>query len=267
MSLRLGWLTDIHLNFLEAAEVAAFFASLADSDADGFLVGGDVGESHDFAGHLIRLAAAVCRPVYFVLGNHDYYRSSIARVRATARALDEVSPHLHWLGGGGVVRLGDQTALVGHGGWADGRLGDYAASSIVLTDYVLIADLAGLAAPQRLEQLMQFGDAAADHVRRWLPPALDAGRRVLMLTHAPPFAEACRYRGRPTGADWLPHLACAAVGTALRELMAARPDRELTVLCGHTHGAASVDVLPNLHVLTGAAEYGAPALQRVLTVS
>ena len=40
----------------------------------------------------------------------------------------------------------------------------------------------------------------------------------------------------------------------------------MTVLCGHTHSAGEAQVLPNLRVLTGGAEYGRPELQRVLAV-
>ena len=47
--------------------------------------------------------------------------------------------------------------------------------------------------------------------------------------------------------------------------MTSRPDRQMTVLCGHTHGAEA-QVLPNLRVLTGGAEYGEPKVQRVLEV-
>lgn len=49
--------------------------------------------------------------------------------------------------------------------------------------------------------------------------------------------------------------------------MRARPDRDLTVLCGHTHGRGYVEVLPNLRVKTGGATYGSPAIEEVLTVA
>ncbi len=48
--------------------------------------------------------------------------------------------------------------------------------------------------------------------------------------------------------------------------MAAHLDRQMTVLCGHTHGGGETEVLPNLRVLTGAAVYGEPKVQRVLEV-
>jgi Icc protein len=47
------------------------------------------------------------------------------------------------------------------------------------------------------------------------------------------------------------------------EIMSRHPDRKLTVLCGHTHGEGEWQMLDNLRVLTGGAEYGHPAVQRI----
>ena len=90
--------------------------------------------------------------------------------------------------------------------------------------------------------------------------------RVIVLTHVPPFRGACWHRGRFSDDDWAPHFAFRVVGELLREGMAGHPEREMTVLCGHTHSAGEALVLPNLRVLTGGAEYGRPEFHRVLTV-
>ena len=82
----------------------------------------------------------------------------------------------------------------------------------------------------------------------------------------PPFADACWHEGRLSDDDWLPYFTCAAVGEVLRELARARPDRQLTVLCGHTHGGGEAQIEANLRVLTGEAVYRRPQLQRTLLV-
>jgi Icc protein len=87
---------------------------------------------------------------------------------------------------------------------------------------------------------------------------------VVVATHVPPFREACWYEGQISHDDWIPYFTCAAVGDVLHQAMLDHPDHTMTVLCGHTHGAGVADVLPNLRVLTGGAEYGAPVLQDVL---
>src|SRR5436305_186175 len=80
---RLAWLTDIHLNFLRPAELKTFFDSLPQADA--FVITGDIGEAHDVLAHLRTFADR--GPTYFVLGNHDFYRGSIAGIRAEVSAL------------------------------------------------------------------------------------------------------------------------------------------------------------------------------------
>jgi 3',5'-cyclic AMP phosphodiesterase CpdA len=262
---RIAWVTDIHFNFLGPEQVDAFCAQVAAEAPDALVVTGDISHAPDLERDLRRLAA-IGVPVYFVLGNHDFYHAHVAEVRARMAELCGATPGLTWLGGAGVVSLTPATALVGHDGWADGRAGDYEGSRILLNDYRLIGDLAGRPKAERLAVLHALGDEAAAHLGRVVPAALERHREVVVATHAPPFAEACRYLGFITSDRWLPHLACVAAGTALRTAMAAQPDGAMTVLCGHTHHWSNARILPNLLVLTGRAEYGAPRVQRVLDV-
>lgn len=264
---RLAWITDPHLNFLRPTRLEAFVSSLAAIQSDTFLLGGDIGEAPNLLGYLKALDTALARPIYFVLGNHDFYRSSIADVRAIVGALCRTRPHLHWLSTAGVVPLTSQTCLIGHDGWGDARFGDYWGLRVELSDFWLISDLAGLDPSRRLARLRELGDEAASHFRAVLPQALEHFQHVIVLTHVPPFRESCWYQGRISDDDWLPHFTCKAAGDVLREAMAARPDRQMTVLCGHTHGEGEAQVLPNLRVLTGGAAYGEPRVQRVLEVS
>lgn len=96
----LAWLTDIHLNFLRPPAMGVFLNMLAGTEADAFAISGDIAEAPGVDGHLRDIVARVDRPVYFVLGNHDFYRGSIAGVRAKIRALCAVTPNLRVLTGG-----------------------------------------------------------------------------------------------------------------------------------------------------------------------
>ncbi len=260
---RAVWLTDIHLNFLSAEAVERFLAGIAGSRPDTVLLGGDIAEAHDLIGHLKRIVAALPCPVYFVLGNHDFYRGSIRRVRAAVAELCAVTPSLIWLSAAEVLELTPEVGLVGHDGWADARLGDYEHSTVMINDYLLIEELARVDKAQRGALLKQLGDEAAGHVLRVLPLALDAYPHVVFLTHVPPLREACWHQGQPSNDEWLPHFACLAVGQALLQIMRQRPDRKLTVLCGHTHSPGEAWPLANVQILTGEAEYGHPCIQRV----
>ncbi len=262
----IAWLTDIHLNFLRPPGTGVFFDMLARTEADAFAISGDIAEAPGVAGHLRDIAARVERPVHFVLGNHDFYRGSIAGVRGKVRALCAVTPNLHWLPEAGVVPFTDETCLVGHDGWGDGRLGNYHGTDVLLNDFDLIREFGGFHEdPEvRLAKLHALGDEAAAHFRSVLPDALARFRHVVVVTHVPPFRESCWHEGGLSDENWLPFFSCQAVGSALLEAMSAWPDREMTVLCGHTHGSGEAQILPNLRVLTGGALYGHPVIQDVL---
>jgi len=265
---RLAWLTDIHLNFLRPQAAESFLASLAKTKSDGFLIGGDIGEATDLLLHLNALDTWLQRPIYFVLGNHDFYRGSIASVRETVRDLCSAVPDLRWLSDAGVVPLTDETCLVGHDGWGDGRLGDYRSSDVMLNDWMLIKEFGGMNEDreERLAKLHALGDEAAAHLSTVLPVALQRFRHVIVLTHVPPFREACWHEGQISNDHWLPHFTCKAVGDVLLEAMTATSGHRMTVLCGHTHGGGEAQVLPSLRVLTGGAKYGQPVIQQVLEV-
>jgi predicted phosphohydrolase len=272
---RAGWCTDPHLDWLDRAARSAFYGSIRAARLDALLVGGDIGLADSVADLLAEIHAALSIPICFVLGNHDYYRGSIATVRKRVRALCAAHPRLVYLTDGGVIRLSRKTALVGHDSWADGRFGDFVHSGVLLNDYFLIEDLSAAGELHRgrvpdmrklLEKLNALGDEAARQIRAPLARALASAPHVFVLTHVPPFREACRHEDDISNESFLPHFACRAFGEVLLQAAAANPSRHITVLCGHTHREGYAEIRPNLRVWTGGASYGSPALQRVFDV-
>ncbi|NTW49054.1 MAG: metallophosphoesterase [Chlorobiales bacterium] len=263
--MKAAWLTDIHLNFLKPKQLDALLYSLSQETVDCFLVSGDIGEADSVVGYLEQMAAILKRPIYFVLGNHDYYGGSIEEVRGRVDALQK-QKNLIWLNKVDYIGLTKGTALVGHDSWADGRLGDFEGSSVELNDFRYIDELKLWDRSDRLKAMQNLADAAAEHLKRALPMALKDHRHILVMNHVPPFKGACWHQGKPSGDDWLPFFSCKAAGEVLEDVMKKHPDAEMTVLCGHTHGAGECQVLPNLKVVTGGAEYGAPQIQQVVEI-
>jgi Icc protein len=261
---RAVWLSDLHLDFVSPDEALACWHAVAELKPDWVMLGGDIGQAENVVPLLRQAAAVLDRPVAFVLGNHDYYRGSIAEVRAEVREVCRQEPRLKYLSGLPPIALTDRVALVGHDGWGDARAGDYATSDVVLNDYYLIEELANLDSCERRLRLNALGDEAAAHARRVLPQALEAFEEVIFLTHVPPFREACWHEGRLSDDNWAPHFCCLALGDALVEVMQSYPHRRLTVLCGHTHGRGEAQLMPQLRVLTAGAIYGQPGVERVL---
>jgi 3',5'-cyclic AMP phosphodiesterase CpdA len=265
--MRLLWLTDIHLNFVPPPQVLSFLDQVVAAGPDAVALTGDVAEAHDLSLHLRRMAERINRPIYFVLGNHDFYFGSIRGVRQEVERLCTAHPLLRWLPRAGVVELTPTTALVGHDGWADARLGDYERSYVVMNDYRLVEELVVAGKQDRWPLLKQLGDEAAAHLQSVLPDALQRYPQVFVLTHVPPFREACWYQGQISDDHWLPHFTCQAMGQVLLECAARRPDRQITVLCGHTHSGGETRPLANLLVLTGGAMYASPEIQRVFSLA
>ena len=191
--MQLAWLTDIHLNF-SPGRVQELLDQIDAAEPDAVLIGGDIGEAPDVIGYLQQFGN-LDRPIYFVLGNHDFYRGSIRQVRAAVEELCQRVENLHYLTSGGVVELTPVAALIGHDGWGDARVGDFDKSTVTLNDYVLIEELSFIDQQTRKTRLRALGDEAADHVRRVLPAALERYRHVWFLTHVPPWGEACWHEG------------------------------------------------------------------------
>ncbi len=175
--------------------------------------------------------------------------------------------NLIWLNAVDQVSLSTDTVLVGHDSWADGRFGDFNLSSVELNDFYLIDELKTRNRTLRLSSIQELANDAVEHFRRVLPIAIKKHKKIIVLTHVPPFREATWHEGQLSGEDWLPFFSCKVVGEVLKEFMEQHPKIEMIVLCGHTHSSGQCEILPNLKVVTGKAEYGAPQIQQIIDVS
>jgi superfamily II DNA or RNA helicase/predicted MPP superfamily phosphohydrolase len=264
--MKAAWLTDIHLNFLKYSQREDFFKRLSEETADCFLISGDIGEADSIIPFLERIESAVKRPVYFVMGNHDFYDGSIKAVRSSVSDYVKTSDKLIWLNEVKYVGLTKETALIGHDSWADGRLGDFFGSTVELNDFRLIDELKLWDRTDRLKAMQKLADEAEEHFSEVLPLALKTYRHIIVLTHVPPFKEATWHQGQISGDEWLPLFSCQVVGEVFKSIMEKHPSYDMTVLCGHTHSPGECQILPNLKVLTGKAEYGDPQIQRIIEI-
>jgi len=267
--MKLAWATDLHLDHALEPQRDAFTKAVCDAGADALVITGDISNANKLKRHLDILAADITIPVYFVLGNHDFYGGWISKIRDIAKNRSRDRTNLHYLTGMVFVSLSDDAALVGHDGWYDARIGR--TGRIILNDFGLIKDFTALSSASSIQpdaimelKFRDLAEEAADHFRTVLTAAFVDHRKVVLATHIPPFAEACWHMGRQSDVEWLPYFTSKVVGDALAEVMEANKDKELLVLCGHSHGKGSVQILDNLKVLTGGASYRLPSLQEKL---
>lgn len=267
--MKLAWLTDIHLNFIDDDARQEFYQEIVNSGCDTALISGDIAEAPCLESLLNEMVAYIDKPIYFVLGNHDYYRGQIQEVHDAMTALTQNNDKLFWLPASGIQKLDNSTFLIGQDGWADGRLGDYQNSRVVLNDSRLIADLFQekiLGKYQLLSKMQQLADADAMKLENDLNQAIaKTPKKIIVLTHVPPFKETCLYQGKISGDDFLPYFGSKVIGDLLIKVSQENPGIEFLVLCGHTHSAASIQ-RGNLTVEVGRAEYGRPEIQKVVLV-
>src|SRR3989338_6485029 len=268
--MKLTWLTDIHINFLDEDERLQFYQKIVRKKCDGVLISGDIAEGNSVADLLTEMADTIQKPIYFVLGNHDYYFSSVAKVIKDVTKLTKTHPGLFWLNTSGIQTLNENTILVGQDGWADGRLGDYQNSRVALNDSRLIAELFQkkvLGKNQLLQKMQSLADRDAKNLKSDLLKAISCKpKKIIILTHVPPFREACFYQGKISGDDWLPFFGSKVMGDVLLEIAEQNPAIEFLVLCGHTHGKACYSPLNNLMVKVGGAEYYRPKIQELIEI-
>ena len=266
--MKLAWLTDIHLNFIDEDARHKFCQEIVNIQCDGVLITGDIAEAPCLIDILNEMEEHIKKPIYFILGNHDYYRSQINEVREAMRSLTQTHEKLFWLPASGRQQLSKDTFLIGNDGWADGRLGDYENSRVVLNDSRMISDLFQekiLGKYQLLKKMQELADSDADKLKNDLEQAVSQNpKKIIVLTHVPPFKEVCFHQGEMSDDNWLPYFSSKVTGDVLTAVAQQNPEIEFLVLCGHTHSEANFRPCNNLIVEAGKAEYYRPVVQKII---
>jgi predicted MPP superfamily phosphohydrolase len=263
-SQKVVWLTDIHLNALDKANLKQFFKEVRDLQPSAVFITGDISDGVNTFVYLAHLKEVLKVPIFYVLGNHDFYYGKIDEIRNLTKTLKDVN----YLTNSLPISLNKNTQLVGHDGWTDGREGDFHSSNIWLNDYQLIQDFKGLDKESILIKIRSLADDAASSIQSKLDKLSPDTKNVIILTHVPPFKEVCLYDGKPGDEHWHPHFVSKVFGDVVKKHAAAHPQRNYVVLCGHSHNECDTNLLPNLRVIVGDGVVGNPkvaALFRLTT--
>jgi predicted phosphohydrolase len=262
---KIDWITDPHLDHLRDKHMLiSFLQALHDRDSGALLLTGDIAQSKTIADFLGLLSGAYQRPIYFVLGNHDYYGAWIEQTQERVRTVCAACPDgiLNWMTNEGPIMLSRSTAVVGHDGMYDAKAGEPGVE-LGMADFLIpggIVDLAvalDTSSRKLFDLLHRLAKASAEHISSSVRAAASAGAsRIIVLTHVPPFLEASYFRGRPSDRRSAPWYVNVTLGDALLALATELPSVSLEVYAGHTHGAKTYRPRPTLTVHVGAARYG-----------
>ena len=266
-AMKLHWASDIHLDRAGGKLKEQFLERLSAAGHDGVVISGDISRADSVVQHLGEIARATRKPIFFTLGNHDFFGDSMESVDSAVDAACCKFANLHHLGKGEMIPLGDNTVLVGHRGWSNGGAGTRYRISVPNPDRHAIKDFRGLSDHAYFSRVQSLGSESADYVRSILPIALGRYRRVVFLTHFPPHTDSVRFGRQPCGWNRMSHFANFAMGGAMLGIAKNYPRRSITVLSGHSHSAATVRVAPGIEIKVAGARTGQPEVQGIVDVA
>jgi Icc-related predicted phosphoesterase len=247
--MKIAWITDPHMEWMSKDHLHTIYGSLRDSETDAVVVSGDISDSRNIKSALALFASLdMYMPVYFVLGNHDIYGSSFDYVHTMVRKSVRHSKNLVWLSESAPIQLTDDTYLIGQDGWADGRAGAGQSSGFLINDYRSISDFRGLPVGSVFGLMEKRADLASKKLMTQIRKI--GAKHIIVVTHAPPFVDACLYRGRPTDPWYIPHFSNVGMGRMLEEVVEEVGCR-ITVLCGHTHDECRKNISNKIAVWVG----------------
>lgn len=263
---KLLWLSDLHLDQAATSSRDKLFDDLENSDYHAAVITGDTATSGSLILNLQALAAACSpRPVYLVLGNHDFYFSTLDRTKKEVTALCNKISNLHHLQDHGAIWLGEHTLLLGHHGWADARCGWGAKTFVRNPDHWCIDDFRTLGKSERFELMAKLGQDSTRAIRHSLKSILPRGKHVIIATHVPPFQTSALYNGKPCGPCHSTFFVNASMGGMLISTALSNPQTMFTTICGHTHSPIHESILGNLESRVAGAKRGRPQIQEILT--
>ena len=245
----LVWLSDVHADLLQS-DLLADVEVLRREGPEGILITGDIWNAEHLDEHLMVLSTVGC-PIFFVLGNHDFWNGSLAGVTALVHSACSKKSNLVFLDQSGVVQLGGGTVLIGVQGWGDGQAGLGKKSPVTSRDRQLIQEFADKPREKYFELLREMGRASAFCFSKMAGPALENSQHLILATHVPPFAASALREP-----EYLPYYVNMALGEEILRIAGQFPRKRISVYCGHTHRKYTYRPLPNVTVHVAEATNG-----------
>lgn len=261
---RIVWVTDIHLNFLRKESKLTYFKQIKAKNPHFVLITGDISESRTLIPDLKLMYSVIKKPMYFVLGNHDYYEGSIEQT-----ALDVKSAFSHDQERG-IYHLPtnqlliDSTAVIGVDNWYDTKSG--IPGYVTLSDFMYITEYREAKSLQK--QIIKQANKANKHLKQQLTE-ITANKdinRVIIALHVPPFVELSTYGGKRSDDYFLPYFSSKSTGEVILSFAKKHKKIKFEVYCGHTHSAVDYTKLDNLKCYCGASEYYSPLINGIIEV-
>jgi len=255
--MELIWVTDPHFELLH--ENAPFlFGKEIQSKGDALVITGDIANFNLLELTLFKLADGFQKPIYFVLGNHDFYYGSFDQVNKRMKNLQQKlnKNRLYWLDSGS-ISLSTDTAIYGSGGWYDARIGF--PHRLDMSDFELITDFKN----QLKTEIITISQSRADQLTAIASAELRKlaaqYKKIIFATHVPPFSS-------NQDKNWSPWFTNISLGNALLTIASEFSQTLFVIICGHTHRHQIIKPSHNLICYIGSADYYQPNIFNIIEI-
>jgi 3',5'-cyclic-AMP phosphodiesterase len=279
---KLVWLTDCHLDHVAQTMgnrgIIEFIDTVKAQQPDMVVITGDTSTSKLFCEHISAIEAGLRCPIYFIMGNHDYWGGSMDSLRANVKSLTQVAQQLKYMPLVSHIMIGSKTAVVGHDCWYDANVGDPMRSSFIMNDWFQIKEFQQYVRQTEdtsrvfrdknslVLHARKLANEGVNHIAEGIKSASRYANRIFVLSHPVPFNTAHIYNGKQGSNDAAPWYVCKTLGDTLMEAAKAYPNISFVSLSGHTHGEYNGQMLKNLKVHVGGALYNLPRIAGIFDV-
>jgi 3',5'-cyclic AMP phosphodiesterase CpdA len=240
--MRIAHITDLHID--SEASLNHFMQSVHELKPEFVINTGDNDNSTDWRVRMKSLPSHF-KSYYYVKGNHDFWGGN------TFWGRSDIASDTHYIPNSLFVSVTNDTVLVGVDGWYDTGFGTTIPHPSTLNDVRFIGDFVGRSPEMQLRLMRVMGEEQAAFLKEKLLKTIEqsAASNIVVATHVPPFQEVLIKMDDED--DLSAFMGCAAAGRVIRSVADLNPDRNFTVLCGHTHRPYDVYVANNIRCIVG----------------
>ena len=245
----------------------SFINSINSGKEKNIFLTGDISSGRFIKTHLEYLGKKLTnKKLFFVLGNHDFYHSSFETVNEEVKdllSLEEYKDKLIYLENQSYYDNLSQVLIVGANGWYDGEYSPFVSSTVKMNDYYIIKELNSIrikSVPALREECKRLSTVAATKIKTDIENGIKqySPKKVVILTHVPPFKELSTYKGKISNDEWLPCFSSKFFGDTVLETVSNYKEIQFCLFCGHSHDEAYFNPCENIQCRTGKSEYGSP---------
>jgi predicted MPP superfamily phosphohydrolase len=262
--MKIAHVTDPHFNFIVINEAghrnevmfANFCDQIREAGCEAVVISGDITEAPYIQSDLKLFEKHLALPIYFVLGNHDFYHGSFASVWKTAEEITNTEPFIKWLQISDPIQLQEKTCLIGDDGWYDIKAGGAEFSRLMMTDFHLIHDFRHQMHMSIVAMSRKLAFESTERLEQKIRKAVEQYDTIYIATHVPPYLEAALSPQRKlSDFSWAPYMTNIMMGDMLIQVAEEFRDKKFIVLAGHTHTSCLHKAWHNIEVRVGQAEY------------